>query len=104
MAACTSAASTSHSLRALSSWASNARCLTPRGFAARGQDPPWPGSSGDPPALERPPQLDQHAWIAQRRSGRLLEATEAMAKCVRVHVQHARGLVDAHLLIEPGAQ
>src|SRR5688500_19721383 len=61
-------------------------------------------STREPAAFERPPELDQVARIAQRGPGHLLEATQAVAERVRVHVQHPRGLLDAHLLVEPRAQ
>src|SRR5215211_5886410 len=58
-------------------------------------------STGEPAPLERPPQLDEVARVAQRRARHLLEAAEPVAQRVRVHVQHACGLLDAHLLVEP---
>src|SRR5215208_7582193 len=61
-------------------------------------------STREPAALQRPPELDELARVAQRGAGHLLESAEAMAEGVRVHVQHPRRLVDAHLLVEPGAQ
>src|SRR5215213_7689023 len=61
-------------------------------------------STRQPPALERPPQLHETARIAQRGARHLLEAAQPVPERVRVHVQHARGLLDAHLLVEPRSQ
>src|SRR5439155_18800352 len=57
-----------------------------------------------PPPLERPPELDEVRRLAQARAGALLEAVQAVAQRVRVHVQRPRGLLDAHALVEPRAQ
>src|SRR6478752_3521226 len=59
---------------------------------------------GQAAMLERPPELDEPARVAQGRRGRGLEAAETVAQRVRVHVQRLRGVLDAHLVVEPGAQ
>src|SRR3954464_6159748 len=57
-----------------------------------------------PPALERPPELDQDPGVAQRRLRGLLEPAQPVPQRVRVHVQGARGVLDALALIEVRAQ
>ena len=63
-----------------------------------------PGAAVEATTLERPPELDEVGRAAQVGARRLLEAAQAVAQRVGVHVQGAGGLLDAHPAVEPRAQ